>query len=221
MKLIKKYSNELVSNYKHEDVMEARKQLDKVKSSKSKYTFGGKNKQSVIDQREGALKKLLVKHEVFPTPKGFDLIKDATFQGVVLNLQLGYKMVFSESQMEVINQLKIDDKNWIVSQMGQDKEKEIIKSHINNENMVITKRSHSFSMDDNELFADSSYTMRSRADDIANPFQDCYESKRLMESRTEEEGIESMTKSELKLLCKKNNLKVSGSKSELIKRLSN
>ena len=118
MKLIKKYSNELVSNYKHEDVMEARKQLDKVKSSKSKYTFGGKNKQSVIDQREGALKKLLVKHEVFPTPKGFDLIKDATFQGVALNLQLGYKMVFSESQMEVINQLKIDDKNWIVSQIG-------------------------------------------------------------------------------------------------------
>lgn len=219
--LIRKYNPKLIANNTIESVLEARKSLDKVKQSKAKYSFGGKNKQSVIDTREGALKKLLVSNNVNPTDKGMEIIKDASFKGVSLNLQLGYSMVFTEEQEESINQLKIGDKNWLALAIGQAKEKEIIKAHINCDTMRITKRNHVFSFEDNQLFAESTYTMRSSADEIADSFQDCYESKALNESRHTEKSIEDLSKSELKLLCKKQKLKVSGSKAVLLKRLQN
>ena len=211
----------LIANSKNEDVVQAQKELNNIKSSKSPYYYKGMIKQKAIDEQSARLENLLEKNEVFLTDAGFKLFKQAEFDNTKLNIKFGYSCVLSESQKKEIEAINDKDKSYLNSEVGQKSEKQLFQD-VASSVQTIKSRSYSFFVEDNDLIIESNYKVRNKAEDI----EDSFKNNRSQKNKFEEiqistsNELEDKTKAELKILCNEKNLKVSGSKSVLIKRLS-
>lgn len=211
----------LIANAKNEDVVQAQKELNNIKTSKSPYYYKGMIKQKALDEQTAKLENLLEKNEVYLTNEGFELFKQAEFDNTKLNIKFGYSCVLSESQKKEIEAIHDKDKSYLASDVGQESEKQLFQD-VASSVQTIKARSYSFFVEDNDLIIESNYKVRNKAEDIEDSFKNNRTNKNQFEEiqiSTSNE-LENKNKSELKTLCKEKGLKVSGSKSVLIKRLS-
>lgn len=209
---------------KKSNVLESIKRLDNVSNPKIKHEINGIAKSKLIEERTHELEVCLRENGCEVTQQGFDLIIENIKLTGNQGVKEGRLFMFTTEQNEIVEQVKLADKNWIQSEQGNRFEKKVIQNHINHGR--VHNRRHEFGFDNGEMLIASRYDMISKADDVMadiNNSLDAKNAQELLEASEElhdEADMTKMTKSELKVELKAKGLKVTGNKSVLQARLS-
>lgn len=209
---------------KKSNVLEAIKRLDNVNNPKIKHEINGIAKSKLVEERKHDLEVCLRENGCEVTQQGFDLIIENIKRTGRVGTQEGRLFMFTTEQNEILEQVKLADKNWVQSEQGNAYEKKIVQRHINHGR--VHNRTHELGFDNGEMLVASRYDMISKADDVLDAIADSYDAKQAnelleaSEQAHDEVDMTKMTKSELKVELKAKGLKVSGNKSVLQARLS-
>jgi hypothetical protein len=209
---------------KKSNVLEAVKRLDNVSNPKIKHEINGIAKSKLIEERTHELEVCLRENGCEVTQQGFDLIIENIKLTGNQGVKEGRLFMFTTEQHEILEQVKLADKNWIQSEEGNEYEKKVLQNHVNYGR--VHNRRHEFGFDNGKMLVASRYDMISDADDVMEDIKASLVAKNAQElleaseQLHDEVDMTKLTKSQLKVELKAKGLKVSGNKSLLQARLS-
>jgi hypothetical protein len=207
-------------------VKELQTSLDKAIAHKNEgnYDLDGISIESIIDTRKADLVEFLRENNIVPSEKGFEAICNLAEDNWNYPKDFprpNIDFVFTTEQEKILKDIGKQDKNWLESNEGQEKEKEFATDLFKNGS--IGKRQFALSTKNGKAFISGGYRIDAEyTEEIEKANQERLGHKRrfqLLED-SEQKPIEGKTCKELRLELSALGKSTKGTKAELVARLS-